>query len=250
MDIITVRGIVLREIPVFENDKYIHVLTQEYGVIEILVKGGQKLGSKNAGGTQLFSYSRLSLRTGKGKYYLDSSEPIQLFYKLREDLERLSLACYFADVACYAAGQHEQKEEMMRLFLNTLHFLSNGERSCELLKCIFEMRFMTIIGMMPDIVCCPVCMTYISESMCFDLRISKLYCSSCYKAGFDGEQIVISSSVVKALRHIVFADYDRLFNFRLSYKSIKLLGSLTERYLLIHLGREFKTLDFYNSLKK
>lgn len=51
------RGIVLKEFPVGENDKFIHVFTIEQGVIEISVKGGQKLLSKNAGAIQLYAYS-------------------------------------------------------------------------------------------------------------------------------------------------------------------------------------------------
>ena len=50
------RGIVLKEFPVGENDKFIHVFTIEQGVIEISVKGGQKLLSKNDGAIQLYAY--------------------------------------------------------------------------------------------------------------------------------------------------------------------------------------------------
>lgn len=75
------RGIVLKEFPVGENDKFIHVFTIEQGVIEISVKGGQKLLSKNAGAIQLYAYSDFSVRIDKGRYYLDSSEPIRFFIK-------------------------------------------------------------------------------------------------------------------------------------------------------------------------
>lgn len=248
MEMITLKGIVLREYPVGENDKFIHVFTRERGVIEISVRGGRKMISKNAGGSQLFAYSAFSARFDKGRYYLDSCEPIRLFYKIREDLDRLALADYISEVLTYVAGQNEQKEDLMRLVLNTLHFLSNGERECIFLKSVFEMRFMTEIGMMPDIVCCPVCMSYISDYMCFDMLSTKLYCHKCFRGSYDDSQIRINSSVVKALRHIVFADFNRLFNFRLSDKNMKKLSRLTEKYLLIHLGKEFKTLEFYKSL--
>ena len=33
-----------------------------------------------------------------------------------------------------------------------------------------------------------------------------------------------------------------------AYELMKKLSILTEKYLLIHLGREFKTLEFYKSL--
>ena len=48
MEMITLKGIVIREYPVGENDKFIHVLTKERGVIEISVRGGRKMISKNA----------------------------------------------------------------------------------------------------------------------------------------------------------------------------------------------------------
>lgn len=242
------RGIVLKEFPVGENDKFIHVFTIEQGVIEISVKGGQKLLSKNAGAIQLYAYSDFSLRIDKGRYYLDSSEPIRFFYKIRENLETLALSQYISEVVIYVTGQHEQKEDVMRLLLNTFHYLSEGSRSAAFLKPLFEMRFMTEIGMMPDIVCCASCMKYAAEEMYFDLMSTKLYCVGCITPTKDDTLVKIPASVVHALRHIVFADFNRLYNFRLSDKNIKKLGSIAERYLLIHLGREFKTLDFYKSL--
>lgn len=248
MEIINLKGIVLREYPVGENDKFIHVFTKERGVIEISVRGGRKIISKSAGASQLFAYSDFSLRFDRGRYYLDSCEIIHLFYKIREDLNRLALADYISEVVSYAAGHNEQKEDVMRLLLNTFNFLSNGKRECNLLKSIFEMRFMAEIGMMPDIVCCNICMKYSAEYMCFDMLSTKLYCHSCFKGSYDDTLININASVVHALRHIVFTDFDRLFNFRLSEKSMKKLSVLTEKYLLIHLDRQFKTLEFYKNL--
>lgn len=248
LEIVTFKGIVLREFPVGENDKFIHIFTKEKGVIEAFVKGGQKMLSKNSGAIQLYAYSDFSLRCDKGKYYLDSSEPIRLFYKLRENLDALALAQYISEIIIYVAGHNEQKKDVMRLLLNTLHYLSEGSRSCRFLKTVFEMRFMTEIGMMPDIVCCASCMKYSSEYMVFDLMSTKLYCSGCTNASDDETIAKIPASVVHALRHIVFADFDRLFNFKLSEKNMHKLSRITEKYVIIHLGREFKTLGFYKSL--
>ncbi len=250
MEILTLRGIVLREYPVGENDKFIHVFTTEHGVIDISVRGGRKMLSKSAGASQLFAYSDFSVKHEKGKYYLDSCEPISLFYKIRNDLERLSLAQYISEVVGYVAGNNSQKKDVMRLLLNTFHFLAEGTRSCQQLKSIFEMRFMSEIGMMPDIVCCHMCMSYSAPVMYFDLLSTRLTCSRCLNHSMDETYLKVSESVVHALRHIVFTDFNRLFNFKLSDANMKKLGQITERYLLMHLGRNFKTLDFYKSLEK
>lgn len=247
---ITLRGLVIREYPVGENDKFIHILTREHGVIEVSVRGARKMISKNAGGSQLFAYSDFSMRYAKGRYYLDSCEIVRLFYKIREDLERLALADYISEVVTFVSGHNEQKEDTMRLILNIFHYLANGERECRLLKSVFELRFMTEIGLMPDIVCCSKCMAYTCDDMCFDVLSTKLYCTKCFKGSFDGNQMRMTGSVVHALRHIVFAEFDRLFNFRMSEKNMNNLSKITEKYLLTHLGRSFKTLDFYKGLQK
>jgi DNA repair protein RecO (recombination protein O) len=54
---------------------------------------------------------------------------------------------------------------------------------------------------------------------------------------------------LSAIRHIVLADFDRLFNFRVSDRAGDKLAAFTEDYLLTHLERTFKTLDFYKSMQ-
>ena len=61
MEMITLKGIVIREYPVGENDKFIHVLTKERGVIEISVRGGRKMISKNELSFLLILYSQYAL---------------------------------------------------------------------------------------------------------------------------------------------------------------------------------------------
>ena len=120
---ITLKGLVIREYPVGENDKFIHVLTKEQGVIEVSARGTRKMISKNAGGSQLFAYSDFSLRYSKNSYYLDSCENSHLFYKIRENLESLALADYISEVVSFVSGHNKQKEDVIRIVLNTFHFL-------------------------------------------------------------------------------------------------------------------------------
>ncbi len=248
MEMLRFRGIVLREYPAGDSGKYIHVFTVEYGIIEISVRGGRKITSKSSGACQLFAYSEFSVRADKGRYYLDSSQIIHLFYEIRNDVEKLALADYIVEVIGFVTGHNKQSRDVMRLLLNSFHFIASGEREPDLIKCIFEMRLMTEIGMMPDVLCCPVCMATSAEYMCFDLLSAHLYCSGCFRGAYDDTQIRISEGTVMALRHIIFADFNRLFNFRLDKKCMKKLSELTERYLIIHLGRDFRTLKFYKSL--
>ena len=241
-------GIVLKERPVGEQDKFIDILTKESGVLEVSVKGGRKLNGKRGSSTQLFAYSRFCFDQRGEKLSLNSAEPIHIFYGLRSSLPRLSLAAYFADVLRFCINPEAQSADVLRLFLNTLHFLENGKRSEEQLKAIFELRLMSEIGYMPDIIMCRGCGAFEPEELYFCVNDGGFYCSDCFSYRDESNYYKIKLPVLDAVRHIVLTDFDRLYNFRISDNSLSVLSQLSEAYLQAHLERSFKTLDFYKSL--
>lgn len=227
-----------------ESDKFFDILTKEYGVLEVAVKGVKKLTSQNSAATQLFAYGRFCLNKRGNRYYLNSSEVITIFYNIRLDVEKFALAAYFSEVLLFVVQTEQTADETLRLLLNTLHFLSEGERSLGLLKSIFELRLLSDIGMMPDLVGCKRCAAYDGEIY---LIISDgiLLCKNCLNRG-DG--VLLSGTILHALRYIALSDLNKLWSFKLAEPSVKLLCGVTESYLLSHLGRGFKTLDFYHEM--
>ena len=140
------RGLVLAERSAGEQGKFIDVLTEHNTVQEIYVRGAKKNSSAGLSATQLFSYATFSVQKRRNQWYLDSAEPIRIFYRLRESLSRLSLAMYFGELIRLSVREHQTPEEncfVMRLMLNTLHYLESGQRSEALLKPIFELRLFT-----------------------------------------------------------------------------------------------------------
>lgn len=243
----TVKGIVLKERAVGENGKFIDILTAENGVIELTVKGAKKINSQFLSSTQLFAYSEFCY-SESGKYrFLNSTEPIRIFYNLRNSLSKVSLACYFAEVLRYCA-EPQPDNNILRLFLNTLHFLEKDLRDERLLKSIFELRLMSEIGFMPDIVGCRDCGIFEPNEALFSMKDGCFFCKNCF-SGNPNEFYSINISVLSSVRHILLTDFDRLFNFRISENSMNILSDFTEKYLSFCLERTFRTLDFYKSLK-
>lgn len=250
---ITIEGIVLKERSVGEQDKFIDVLTKESGVLEISVKGAKKINGKSGSSTQLFAYSRFCIRQRKDRFYLNSAEPIHIFYDLRNSLTKLSLASYFADVLRFCCIEERfGNGDVMRLFLNTLHYLEKDQRSENLLKSIFEFRLMSEIGFMPNIVACRMCGCYEPKELYFNISDGGFCCDECYSPGGISEEnqdyFKLKLPVLNAVRHIVLADFDRLFNFRVSEAVQSVLSVISETYLTAHLERSFNTLEFYKSL--
>ncbi|MCM1505959.1 MAG: DNA repair protein RecO [Ruminococcus flavefaciens] len=243
----TVKGIVLREKAVGENGKFIDILTAENGVIELTVKGARKINSSLLSSTQLFAYSDFCY-SESGKYrFLNSAEPIRIFYNLRNSLSKVSLACYFADVLRFCA-EPQPDNDILRLFLNTLHFLEKDLRDEKMLKAVFEFRLMAEIGFMPDITICRGCGAFEPQELFFSISESCFCCKDCFRGNPD-DWHMINISVLSAMRHILLTDFDRLFNFRTSENTMNMLSHLSEKYLTAKLERNFRTLDFYKSVK-
>ena len=244
---ITEEGIVLKERSVGEQDKFIDILTKTRGVIEVCVKGAKKITGRSGSSTQLFAYSRFCIDQRGERMYLNSAEPIHIFYGLRDSLTKISLASYFADVLRYCINPERQNEDIMRLFLNTMYFLENGRRDEKLLKAIFELRLMSDTGYMPDIVACRNCGEFEPQELFFCLKSGGFYCSDCFVGKENDDYIKIKLPVLSAVRHIVLTDFDRLFNFRVSESTLSRLSYVSEQYMLAHIERNFQTLDFYKS---
>jgi len=245
-----VSGLVIRERQSGDNDKFLDILTETDGVVEVMAKGVKKYSCPFAAASQLYAYSRFCLVRKRDRYYIDSAEPVKIFYSVREELERFSLVSYFSEVISYCQlPDRENSRDILRLFLNILHYLTEGTRDMALLKSIFEFRLMSETGHMPDVVGCSICKTYQTEKMYFSIGSGTLYCENCFPSHQGTDAVCIGAPVLHAVRHIVLTDFSRLFNFRLSGDSMSVLSDISEKYLLTHLGRSrFKTLDFYNSL--
>ena len=241
--LITTKGIVIREKSVGENDKYLDVLTDKLGVIEISAKGSKKMTSKSFASAQLYAYSEFCLKEHKGKYYIDSCKPINIFYGLREDVEKIALVVYFTDILKHTATDENEAEAVLRIFLLTLYYLENGKYPIEQIKSVFEMKLMSQIGYEPEINCCSLCGN--TDSAFFSIENASLYCDLCKHDG----QVKLPIGTVKALQYIVNSPIDKAFSFNLKGESLSKLSQITQKYVFYHLDMSFKSLDYYYKIK-
>ena len=95
---ISTQGLVLREVNYKESDKLLTVLTAEGGKRTVKARGCRRKGSPLAAAAQLLVYSDMTLFEYRDYFTLNEAESLQQFWRVRSDLERLSLASYFAEV--------------------------------------------------------------------------------------------------------------------------------------------------------
>ena len=241
----TTKGLVIREQTTGENDSLVTLLTADHGLVRAFVRGGKQLKNRRAAATSLFCYGEFALYRGRDAYTVDSAAPIEVFFGLRQDIDRLAAAQYFAQLSYELAAEEQPAPELLRLLLNTLHLLCKGTKPLVQIKAVFELRALSISGYMPNILACANCGTYETPVMYFDVDGGCIYCENCPKAG----AVAVPKTVMTAVRYICLTEPGRIFGFALSPEQMALLGRVTEQYTLRRLDRRFTTLEFYKSLQ-
>lgn len=246
MQIIT-DGLVIKENSVGDNDRVITVLTRDCGVLRAFAVGAKKVKSKKNASTSLLAFSKFTFSGTKDKLRVEDAVPIEMFFDLRTDILKLSVAQYICELCQSLAPVDDTAEEYLRLVLNTLHFLSKQDANVYLLKSIAELRLMTISGYQPDLVACRECGCFENDKMYFDIVNASIVCDDCIDANAS-YFIEIDRSILAAMRHIVFSELNKLFSFSLSLEKSKYLSNITEKYLCDKTERGYKTLSFLHSI--
>lgn len=237
-------GLVVRQVNYKDNDQILTVLTKEHGLMTLKARGVRSRSSRLKGACQLLAYSEFTVFENRGFHTIDEANAIQMFPELRTDIELLSLASYFAQVAEVLSQEDMPNPELLSLTLNAFYALCRRLCTPELVKAAFELRAACLGGYTPELSGCAVCGA--PEPDRFDVRGGILCCASC-SAG-EGLRLPVSPGSLAAMRYLVSCDAKRLFAFRLEGRAVKELCDLAETYLQTQLERGFYTLDFYKSL--
>ena len=241
------QGLVIKEQAVGESDRLVTVLTKDEGVVRAFARRAKQLKHSTNAATWLLCYSRFTLSKGKNAYNISEAFPIEVFFDLRKDITRLALAQYFCQLAVEVVPEGVEAGEYLRLVLNALHFLCKGSRPQAVLKAIVELRMLSEAGYMPNVAYCAHCGAYESPRMYFKINRGELYCQECYIDNGD-PCAPLSPAALTAMRHIVFADFEKIFSFTVSPGAQQELAAAAEAYTMQILQKRPKTLDFYYSL--
>ena len=121
-------GVVLRETEYKDADKLLTVLSRDRGRLTLRARGVRSQSSKLKSGCQLLAFSEFTVFEGRGALTVDEAVPLELFLPLREDIELLSLASYFAQVAEVLSQEDAPNPELLSMCLNGFYALSKLNR--------------------------------------------------------------------------------------------------------------------------
>ena len=243
-------ALVLRDVDYKESDKILTLFTREMGKITASARGCRKKGSALAAGCQLLCWSEMVLYEYQGRWAVKEAASQRQFRGVRDDLDKLALGCYFAEVAETLAEEEMPSPELLSLILNSLHALDSMHKPLAQVKAAFELKAMCIAGYEPLLEGCAVCGEETPDQPRFHLREGVLHCAACREQVGEGISMPLDGQALAAMQHITYGDPKRLFSFTLGEEGLRQLADLTVAYLHTQLERGFRTLDFYKQMQQ
>lgn len=243
---LTTQGLVLRVTGYNDSDALLTVLTQDQGKLTVKARGLRRKNSPLTAPCQLLAYSDFTLFEYRGMYTINEARSLELFQQLHRDLQKLSLATYFAQVAEVLSQEDQSTPELLSLTLNSLFSLAKLQIPEQQVKAVFELRCACLAGYTPDLSSCCQCGALTPDR--FDIFAGQVECTECRNPYSDGIRMPLNAGSLEAMRYICSCDAKQLFSFHIGEDSLRYLSQTAEAYLTTQLERGFSALDFYKSL--
>ncbi len=236
MAITKISGIVLSENNMGDYDKMLTMLTPNFGKISCSAKGARKPNSSLLAGTQMFCFGEYLMYKGTSTYHINSCETIEMFYKIRTDLEKLKYAIHIDKIILDVTEENENCYNILQLLLNTLYTIAETEKNLDLVLSIFKMRLLCILGFTPRILTCTNCNT--KENLTFfSIKDNGFKCDACGRQ--DKSSIQISESTKNAIKYVVTAPPKKLFSFELKDGALEEFKLISKIYFNQKLEKEY-----------
>ena len=96
--------------------------------------------------TQFLSFGEYVLYKGNSNCYsINSAQPIEVFYNLRIDLDKLQYVAYISRIVEDITNENDSSYNILQLVLNTIYTISETDINKDLVVAIFKIRLLSLI---------------------------------------------------------------------------------------------------------
>jgi DNA repair protein RecO (recombination protein O) len=228
------KALVLNRFIYREYDSRVTVYTVEFGKIDLLARGTQRVGSKLAAHIEPLSLIDLMIVKGKNTDYIGSSIISDAYANIKSDLDKLP-AAGTALAAFNRLVKHEVKdEELLHLLLEFLEILDQKPKQADWLLAAWSLKFLTALGYQPELYQCLSCKQKLEpNSNHFSVMKGGIFCANCARAEQNLE--MIDESSIKMLRLVLTHSLADLANLKADNKNFDRVNSLVKNLLNFYL---------------
>jgi DNA repair protein RecO (recombination protein O) len=253
MSLFSTPAILLRRHSYGDYDLIITFYTLTNGKLTVIAKNAKKSRKRFAGILELFSILNLVCADtrGRGLPVLQEAVLASPASGIRGNIRRTAYASYWAELINQWAEEGKTQASIYELLKYGLHVLDTGEIAEEAASIIFQMRFLTLSGLMPNLTSCIRCRKPIEkfthDRCVFELASGGLVCQGC--SSFHSSHVRLSKGTIKQLLWIRDNPFHHLARLKFNPAAIVESRELLEMFVPYHMGKEPKSLGFLKEMR-
>ena len=146
-------GIVVRARDLGEADRIVILLTPNRGLISCVARGARRTTSRTGGHVDLLRHITAHISEGRSDLHVISQvETVNAYLRLRNDLDRLTLASHFAEISERFSLQNAANPRLFTLLRDSLTYAESTPKSAlHLLRLWHEATLLTTVGLQPQL---------------------------------------------------------------------------------------------------
>jgi DNA repair protein RecO (recombination protein O) len=223
--------------------------TRDFGKIHGIVKGIRDTRARFGSTLEPFSLNEILFykrRRGGDLHQVTQIDLVDSFVPVREDLERLAYASYFADLLNEWLEIEEPNPAIFDLMRESLSFLASGASPKRAAR-IFEIKLCEQLGLMPQIGECAVCGVKTPEPAYFNTALGGIHCRDCGPSA-RVSSLPVSRGALNFLEHVRRSEVSELSRVKVSQEVGEDLEKVLRRFVDYHLTHPLKTVSFLEQM--
>lgn len=239
--------IVLHRLSFGETDRIATLYTRERGKLSAIAKGARKPVSRLAGATEVLTYGRFHLATGKNLDIIAQVEVKDSFPRIHQDLHRIAYAGYMAELVNKMMEEHDANPDAFDLLLSAL-YLTERPNDPEKIAHMFELQFMGLLGYEPELDRCLRCRSPLTpDDLHFSPSLGGLVCREC--GPLPEDSIQVSPETVETMRRLLVAEAPEVERMEIPRDVMDQIARIMRWYIRYRVERELKSLAFLQTLR-
>jgi len=244
-------SIILKRTDFSEYDYILDILARDYGKLTVIAKNAKKSRKRFAGVLELFSCIDADLAVSKkgGRESMPLLKAAILtnpFAGIRNDVEKVAYASYWSEIINRWVVRGGFQKDLFPLFFHVLNMLDRDLAPKEEVSLLFQMRFMALAGMAPELLCCRICRKPIEDifgtRLLFDVAMGGLVCEVCVSGVHVSAPLFVSKSTIKQLLWLKNGNLRKAGRIQLTAAAKKEGLAAMEMFVPYHLATEMKSL--------
>lgn len=248
MAIQTTDAIILKRWPYGETSLIVSAFTRDWGKLRGIVKGIRTEPQRYGSRLEPFDVNTIVFypKRSSSLHLISQCEVTQTFSGLHQNLRRLVLASYAAELLESVTAPEDPHPELFDLLQHALATLAAAAPE-ERLARYLEIKFLDLSGFLPRVDACVVCEQPAQAQAFLSSRYGGLLCARC--APRDRAASPMAPPVIAALRQIIAGSWAQLAVSPLPPHTHAALSAWLGEFLAVHVDRRFRSMALFERLK-